>query len=84
MKLTLAPGWASLISITEKTLRSHGNLRLRTKMLLLLVLITSGFTCASLLVMRHMARLQMQREIEESARNVEQEGVLVPITGLYS
>lgn len=69
MKLTLAPGWASLISITQKMLSTHGNLRLRTKLLLLLVLITSGFTCASLLVMRHMARLQMQREIEESARN---------------
>ena len=69
MKLKLPVAWASLTSITQKTLRGHGNLRLRTKLLLLLVLITSGFTCASLLVMRHMALLQMQRETEESARN---------------
>ena len=69
MKLTLRSGWTGLVSITQDTLRSPANLRLRTKFLLLLVLITSGFTCASLLVMRHMAQVQMLSEIEESARN---------------
>jgi signal transduction histidine kinase/CheY-like chemotaxis protein len=69
MKLPPKSVWTSLVSITQDTLRSHAKLRLRTKFLLLLVLITSGFTCASLLVMRHIAQVQMQREIEESARN---------------
>lgn len=69
MELKLRSGWARLIGISQEMLRGRGNLRLRTKFLLLLVLITSGFTCISLLVIRHIARLQMQREIEESSRN---------------
>jgi signal transduction histidine kinase/CheY-like chemotaxis protein len=44
-------------------------LRLRTKFLLSLVLITGGLTCATLLVVRHTAQVQMQREIKENAHN---------------
>jgi len=56
--------------ILGSLLQSHANLRLRTKFLLSLVLIISGLTCATLLVMRHSAQVQMQREIEEAAHNV--------------
>jgi signal transduction histidine kinase/CheY-like chemotaxis protein len=52
-----------------EALRSRANLRLRTKFLLSFVLITSVLTCATLLVMRHSAQVQMQREIEQGARN---------------
>ena len=45
------------------------NLRLRTKFLLSLVLISGGLTCATLLVVRHTAQVQVQREIRENARN---------------
>jgi signal transduction histidine kinase/ActR/RegA family two-component response regulator len=49
--------------------RVLANLRLRTKFLFSLVLVTTGLTCAALLVVRHTARVQMQREIEEDAHN---------------
>lgn len=45
------------------------NLRLRTKLLLSLVAFTAGLTCATLLVVRHTAQAQVQRQIEEGARN---------------
>jgi signal transduction histidine kinase/CheY-like chemotaxis protein len=57
------------VGIVREMLQRHANLRLRTKFLLSLVLIISGLTCATLLVMRHSAQVQMQREIEEGARN---------------
>ena len=41
----------------------------RTKLLLSLVLVTVGLTCATLLVVRSDYQRQMQREIEEEARN---------------
>jgi len=46
-----------------------GRLLLRTKLLLSLVLVTAGLTCATLLVVRHNAQTQAQREIEEEVRN---------------
>lgn len=50
-------------------LKIPANLRLRTKFLVSLVLIISGLTCATLLVVRHTAQVQIHREIAEDARN---------------
>jgi signal transduction histidine kinase len=55
--------------ILRPLLRSHTNLRLRTKLLLSLVLSTTALTCATLLVVRHSAQSQVQRQIEQDARN---------------
>jgi signal transduction histidine kinase/CheY-like chemotaxis protein len=44
-------------------------LRLRTKFLLSLVLITAGLTCATLLVVRRSAQERVQREIKEETLN---------------
>ena len=41
----------------------------RTKLILFFVLVTAGLTCATLLVVRSDYQTQMQREIEEEARN---------------
>jgi signal transduction histidine kinase len=49
--------------------RVLANLRLRTKFLLSLVLVTSGLTCATLLVVRHTARVRVEREIADQSRN---------------
>jgi signal transduction histidine kinase/CheY-like chemotaxis protein len=60
----------SVLSEFLRTLRSDLlNLRLRTKFLLSLVLISGGLTCATLLVVRHTAQVQVQREIRENASN---------------
>ena len=69
MKLAEMWGAAGLVSMLQGVLRSHAALRLRTKFLLSLALITSGLTCATLLVVRHAVQAQMQREIEEEAHN---------------
>jgi signal transduction histidine kinase/ActR/RegA family two-component response regulator len=45
------------------------NLRLRTKLLLSLVLCTAGLTSVTLLVVRHTAQVQVQKQIEGDARN---------------
>src|SRR6202049_3075860 len=45
------------------------NLRLRTKFLLSLVLITACLTCATLLVVRRSAPMRVQREIQQEALN---------------
>jgi signal transduction histidine kinase/CheY-like chemotaxis protein len=45
------------------------NLRLRTKFLLSLVLITAALTCATLLVVRRTAQRRVQREIQQEALN---------------
>src|SRR5258708_11945948 len=55
--------------ILRPLLKSHTNLRLRTKLLLSLVLSTTALTCATLLVVRHSAQAQVQRQIEQEARN---------------
>lgn len=49
--------------------RTLANLRLRTKFLCSLVLVTAGLTCATLLILRRTAEVQVQREIEGEARN---------------
>lgn len=43
-------------------------MRLRTKFLLSLLVVTAGLTCAALLVVRHTAKAHMQQEIEEDAQ----------------
>jgi signal transduction histidine kinase len=48
---------------------SHNDLRLRTKLLLWLVLFTAALTSATLLVVRHSAQAQVQRQIEQDAHN---------------
>src|SRR5260370_5533819 len=45
------------------------NLRLRTKLLLSFVLLSTGLTCATLLVVRRSAQVQMQHQVEQDARN---------------
>jgi two-component system, cell cycle sensor histidine kinase and response regulator CckA len=69
MKLAETWGAAGLVSMLPGVLRSHASLRLRTKFLLSLALITSGLTCATLLAVRHAVQAQMQREIEEGAHS---------------
>lgn len=59
-------GWERLFRNVRSDLV---NLRLRTKFLLSLVLISGGLTCATLLVVRHTAQVQVHREIRENARN---------------
>jgi signal transduction histidine kinase len=49
--------------------RRETNLRLRTKFLLSLAMITAGLTCATLLVVRHTAQVKVQREIKQNALN---------------
>jgi signal transduction histidine kinase/ActR/RegA family two-component response regulator len=50
-------------------LKNELNLRLRTKFLLSLVLITAALTCATLLVVRRSAQMRVRREIQEEALN---------------
>jgi signal transduction histidine kinase/ActR/RegA family two-component response regulator len=50
-------------------LKNDINLRLRTKFLLSLVLITACLTCATLLVVRRSAQMRVQREIQQEALN---------------
>lgn len=59
--------WVS--RILRSVLKSHNDLKLRTKLLLWLVLFTAGLTSATLLVVRHSAQAQVQRQIEQDARN---------------
>jgi signal transduction histidine kinase/CheY-like chemotaxis protein len=49
--------------------RWQGNLRLRTKLLVSFVFLTSGLTSATLLVVRWKAQTQVQHQIEQEARN---------------
>jgi signal transduction histidine kinase/CheY-like chemotaxis protein len=50
--------------------RKGGVLKLRTKLLSSLVLVIAALTCATLLVLRHNAEIQLQRQVEDEARNV--------------
>src|SRR6266446_5352362 len=69
------PRPSQLIDLTEISrvlkplLKNRTNLRLRTKLLLWLVLFTAALTSATLLVVRHSAQAQVQRQIEQDARN---------------
>ncbi len=55
--------------VLKALLNSHGNLRLRTKLLLWLVPFTAVLTSATLLVVRHSAQALVERQIEQDARN---------------
>src|SRR5712664_460104 len=59
--------WVS--RVLKALLRGQTNLRLRTKLLVWLVLFTAVLTCATLLVVRTSAQAQVQRQIEQDARN---------------
>src|SRR5713226_9787350 len=67
--------WRQLIHFTgvsrvlKALLKGQTNLRLRTKLLLWLVLFTAVLTCATLLVVRTSAQAQVQRQMEQDARN---------------
>jgi signal transduction histidine kinase/FixJ family two-component response regulator len=56
-------------TVSGLTGRSHRNVSLRTRLLLSFVLVTSGLTCATLLVVRRNAHARAQQEIERDARN---------------
>ena len=47
-----------------------GILKLRTKLLSSLVLVIAALTCATLLTLRHNAAIQLERQVEDEARNV--------------
>jgi len=47
-----------------------GTLKLRTKLLSSLVFVIAGLTCATLLILRHNAEVQLARQAEDEARNV--------------
>src|SRR5713226_8271183 len=59
----------SPVSFIQEMVNRQSKLRLRTKFILSLVLVTAGLTCGTLLVVMRFAEAQMQREIEEGARN---------------
>src|SRR6266849_76139 len=59
----------SPVSFIQEMINRQSKLRLRTKFILSLVLVTAGLTCGTLLVVMRFAEAQMQREIEEGARN---------------
>jgi len=71
--MNLTPLWSGLAvlgGISPQTLPVRiSKLRLRTKLLLSFVLLSAGLTCATLLVVRRSAQLQMQHQIEQDARN---------------
>ncbi len=69
MKVTLRSGGTSLVGTIQRILKGRTSLRLRTKFLLSLVLVTAGLACATLLVVHRYAAVQAQREIEAGARN---------------
>ena len=55
--------------VLKGLLKNHPRLRLRTKLLLWLVLFTAVLTCCTLLAVRQFAQLQVHRQIEQDARN---------------
>jgi signal transduction histidine kinase/ActR/RegA family two-component response regulator len=70
MKLTSLWGIAALGGLSSPSLpASVANLRLRTKLLLSFVLLSAGLTCATLLVVRRSAEMQVQHQVEQDARN---------------
>src|SRR5260370_6843400 len=70
MKLTSLRGVAIPGALSSRSLPANlANLRLRTKLLLSFVLLSTGLTCTTLLVVRRNAQAQMQHQIEQDARN---------------
>src|SRR5467141_26138 len=70
MKLISLWGIAAMGGLISPSVpASVANLRLRTKLLLSFVLLSAGLTCATLLVVRRSAQVQMQHQVEQEARN---------------
>src|ERR1700704_5949770 len=70
MKLTSLWSIVAMGGFSSSSLpASVANLRLRTKLLLSFVLLSAGLTCATLLVVRRSAQVQMQHQVEQEARN---------------
>ena len=70
MKLTLLRGIVVLGRLASPSLPAKvTNLRLRTKLLLSFVLLSAGLTCATLIVVRQSAQVQVQHQVEQDARN---------------
>jgi signal transduction histidine kinase/CheY-like chemotaxis protein len=59
----------SLRTIPDLLKKGAANLRLRTKLLLSFVLLTSALSCVTLLMVRRNAQNHAQKEIEKDARN---------------
>jgi signal transduction histidine kinase/ActR/RegA family two-component response regulator len=57
------------LAISNLLTRGQENLRLRTKLLLFFVLLSSGLTCATLLIVRRSAQSRAQQQMERDARN---------------
>ena len=70
MKLVSLWGIAAMGGLFSPSVPARvANLRLRTKLLLSFVLLSAGLTCATLLVVRRSAQVQMQHQVEQDARN---------------
>ncbi len=70
MKFTSLWGIAAMGGLLSPSVPARvANLRLRTKLLLSFVLLSAGLTCATLLVVRRSAQVQMQHQVEQDARN---------------
>jgi len=69
MKLVSLWGIAAMGALSPSVPARAANLRLRTKLLLSFVLLSAGLTCATLLVVRRSAQVQMQHQVEQDARN---------------
>jgi signal transduction histidine kinase/ActR/RegA family two-component response regulator len=70
MKLALLRGIVVLGSLASPSFPARvATLRLRTKLLLSFVLLSAGLTCATLLVVRRSAQVQMQHQVEQDGRN---------------
>jgi len=70
MNLNAPWGIAVLGSFASFSLRGSAfHLRLRTKLLLSFVVLSAGLICATLLVVRRSAQVQMQHQVEQDARN---------------
>jgi signal transduction histidine kinase len=70
MKFTSLWGIAAMGGVFTPSVPARiENLRLRSKLLLSFVLLSAGLTCATLLVVRRSAQVQMQHQVEQDARN---------------
>jgi signal transduction histidine kinase/ActR/RegA family two-component response regulator len=70
MKWTSLWGLVAVGGVSPRMLLMHvANLRLRTKLLVSFVMLSAGLTCATLIVVRQSAQVQVQRQVEQDARN---------------
>ena len=70
MKWTSLWGLVAMGGVSPRMLLMNvANLRLRTKLLVSFVLLSAGLTFATLIVVRQSARVQVQHQVEQDARN---------------